>query len=193
MYEAASGEVSLVADINPSGGSSPGALVPVSGVIYFSAYEPASGRELFRLDGDIVTRVLDLNPGAASSSPYLVGAITTDAGERLLFSGRSADQVTGLYTTNGTGPGTVRIFTFEQENVDLYKAHALYQGRVYFRNYSPENGLELWQTDGTASSPAGFAYRGGRLYFTADDGLHGREPWAYYLPAERYFLPAVSR
>lgn len=208
VYEAASGEVSLVDNINTSGGSSPGALVPVSGVIYFPAYEPASGRELFRLDEDMVTRVLDLNPGAASSSPGLVGAISTPAGDRLLFSARGADQVWGLYTSDGTEPGTMRILISEPaqastlsgitsndtaSGIDQYQSSSFYQGSYYFAHYTSENGLELWRTDGSAAGtkllkdiwpgpkdgyPFNFGKCGIRLCFSADDGDHGSELWS---------------
>ncbi len=50
VYEAASGNIHLVADINPSGASSPQFLQPVSGAVFFQAFEPEHGRELYRLD-----------------------------------------------------------------------------------------------------------------------------------------------
>lgn len=63
----------------------------------------------------------------------------------------------------------------------------------FFTEESPENGVELWVSDGTAegthlvhdirpgpasSMPSGFTVIGERLYFSADDGEHGREPWS---------------
>jgi ELWxxDGT repeat protein len=67
---------------------------------------------------------------------------------------------------------------------------------LYFFANTPEHGYELWTSDGTASGtrlvkdvrpgytgsveqnrPPTMASAGGRLYFTADDGVHGFELW----------------
>ena len=67
-----------------------------------------------------------------------------------------------------------------------------FDGRHLFVTNSREEGAELWVSDGTAagtrrladicpgacsSDPRNFSVVGDRLYFDADDGIHGREPW----------------
>jgi ELWxxDGT repeat protein len=65
-------------------------------------------------------------------------------------------------------------------------------GTLFFRDWDPDHGMELWKTDGTprgtalvldavpgpdSSDPLELRAAGGRLYFSARDPLHGRELW----------------
>jgi ELWxxDGT repeat protein len=65
-------------------------------------------------------------------------------------------------------------------------------GRAYFRGFTPDNGYELWTSDGSpqgtrlvrdlfpgraSSDPQGLTVAAGRLYFSAFDPEHGRELW----------------
>jgi ELWxxDGT repeat protein len=77
--------------------------------------------------------------------------------------------------------------------------------RLVFAAAGDGAGLELWISDGTqsgtyrltdlnpgdaASSPSDFVQAGGRLFFQASDGLHGRELWGLDLPPARPGCPA---
>jgi uncharacterized protein (TIGR03382 family) len=100
----------------------------------------------------------------------------------------------GLWRTDATIVGTSLVRedpTIESSTVGSSRLQALPGGGVIFTA-----GGEPWISDGTtagtrrlqeiapyarASSPAGFTVSGDRVFFTADDGLHGRELWV--LPA----------
>lgn len=78
--------------------------------------------------------------------------------------------------------------------LDRFKAAVFFGGRTVFSMRTPEHGVELWETDGTAlgtrlladlcpgqcsslENAPNFHVEGGSLYFAANDGQHGRELW----------------
>ena len=75
----------MVKDINPgAASSSPEGLAVVNGRLYFRAFEPTAGTELWRSDGTAAgtTLVKDINPGVADSLPFSITAL----GGRAFFS-----------------------------------------------------------------------------------------------------------
>ncbi|MBI4926676.1 MAG: hypothetical protein HY835_02845 [Anaerolineae bacterium] len=110
-----------------------------------------------------------------------------------------------LWVTDGTENGTHRIC----ESCDLQVGDFMEasQGLAFFDGIDTTHGKELWVTDGTesgttlfmdinpgtASSNPSYLYAmGDTLFFNADDGLHGMEPWV--VPSYRkVFLPLVRR
>src|SRR5262249_59637966 len=65
----------VVKDINPGGGNNgslPNHLTAVNGTLFFTAFVPATGIELWQSDGTESGTVLvkDINPGPAFSSPH---------------------------------------------------------------------------------------------------------------------------
>jgi ELWxxDGT repeat protein len=131
----------------------------VSGsVLYFAARRPETGLELWRTDGTARGTFLlkDIDPGPGSGLP---------------------DPCTALPC------GTLSF--------------APAAGGLIFWAGNPATGFEAWKTDGTSAgtvplpeivpgpgSPSGgLLFRAGRrVYFHADDGVHGRELWAIDLP-----------
>ncbi len=101
-----------------------------------------------------------------------------------------------LWRTNGTEPGTfmvsdIRAGTSSSSPANLTKVN----DTLFFTAYHPDSGIELWKSNGTdlgtglvrdirggssssvATSPANLTDVNGILYFTADDGMNGRELW----------------
>jgi ELWxxDGT repeat protein len=171
------------------------------GKLFFTAFESTGGTELWTSDGTAAgtVQVKDIYPGASSGSP----AYLTPFGNQLLFSATDSTATTGLgrelYTTDGTGAGTVvlkDIFsgTSSSSPTNLRSAN----GRVWFyANDGLGAGSELWVSDGTlagtkfvfdcypgtgAGAPNNFTgIAGGKVVFDAFDGTatvgSGREIW----------------
>ena len=140
------------ARIYPNNGSSPENFAVFNGQLYFSAYDGVHGRELWRYDGTNASLAADIVPG-------------------------------GQYSSSNPSGLTV------------------YQGKLYFSATDEVHGYELWSFDGTNaqmvaeinptpdpgngdtflmdSSPANLTVFNGLLYFSATDGVLGRELWSF--------------
>jgi len=140
------------ARIYPNNGSSPENMAVYQGCLYFSAYDGIHGRELWRYDGTQASLMADIVPGGQYSS---------------------------------SNPSSLTV----------------YRDKLYFCATDEVHGYELWSFDGISaamvaeinptpnpgngdtflmdSSPAEFVVFNDVLYFSADDGVHGRELWSY--------------
>jgi len=239
----------MVKDINSDGNSSPNYLTAFGGMLYFSATDPAHGNELWKSDGTaagttLVANVNLLEGGVLSSGPMnltpfngslyfaandgdhgyelwktdgtaahtsLVKDIRVDGAEgsgpesltvyngALYFSADDGVHGNELWKTDGTAAQTTQVLEINS-NLDgadgAYPDHLnVFNGSLYFSAYDGVHGKELWKSDGTAahtamlkdinpnnagadsSEPYGFAVLGQTLFFTAEDGTHGREVW----------------
>ncbi len=106
LFRADGGQPALVA---PAGSASPGdvyepQLTALGGVLFFRAWDPDHGTELWRTDGTPqgTALVLDLVPGSGSSDPQGL----TAAGGRLYFSAWDSLHGRELWTSDGTADGT---------------------------------------------------------------------------------------
>jgi len=140
------------ARIYPNNGSSPENFAVYNNQLYFSATEGVNGRELWRFDGTSATLAANIVAGGQYSS---------------------------------SNPNNL----------------AVYGSKLYFSATDGVHGYELWSFDGTTaqmvaeinptpnpgngddflmdSSPSDLTVFNGLLYFSADDGAHGRELWSF--------------
>jgi ELWxxDGT repeat protein len=194
----------LLADIEPgpawTEGRAPRGLINAGGTVFFVAYTPDTGNELWASDGTPsgTRRVKDINPGPASTivrSPVALG-------NRLYFQG--CEPLTGceLWKSDGTAAGTVLIKDIKSTSSSSFPSGlTVLNGVVYFAANDWTTGTELWKSDGTAAgtvlvknidpqpspndpySAVGHAYPesltavGNVLVFTASDGVNGKELW----------------
>jgi ELWxxDGT repeat protein len=194
--------------ITSSGGdySESGNLVPItvgaSQLILFTARDDNAGMELWRSNGTSggnTIRAMDIFPGATDSNPsnfMILGPHT------VLFTATTTGNVLALYRCEGSTGSLVISKVKDLPGIDpdpaiirtpgvasingVLKAH-------FFLNHD-----EFWVSDGTfngtvrikqfragdttpytaGSHPADFAMHGSQAYFSADDGLSGRQVWS---------------
>ena len=177
----AAAQVKVVADAfnPPPNSSSPALFTRVGPKVFFTAWTPPTGRELWVTDGTEggTKLVKDIFAGPQSSEPT---ALVEFKG-LLYFALGDA-----LWRSDGTSAGTYMVKAMAlQYNVQLVNAGGL----LYVISGSSYNSAtQLWVTDGTSSRTfrvRGFWRQvlnafghGDRLYFTAaEDSLLGRQLW----------------
>lgn len=124
---------------------------PVSKKLYFSGAKRktsniAEDNELYITDGTVANTKLfkDIKPGVDGAS---VSALT-QLGNKIFFIANETDEY-GLYSTDGTAAGTVKL-----KSVYIAGGLVPYKGKLYFsvkETPSSNNGFQLWETDGTAA------------------------------------------
>jgi trimeric autotransporter adhesin len=131
--------------------SNPGWIAPFGSAALFAAETAGAGRELFRTDGTPAGTGLlkDLRSGAASSAPLQPVRI----GGVLVFSAFGDATGRELWATDGTAAGTVLLADIQP---------------------GAGSAIDPYSSAGTGIDQAAF---GNTLFFLADDGVHGREPW----------------
>ena len=166
-----------------------------AGALFFLADDRVHGRELWRSDGTTAGTwlVADLAPGPDSAAVRLLGVL----GNMALF---SLDEGEGprLWSSDGTVAGTHRVGGADDVLVPADGWFVTSGGLGYLAAADPSRGLEPWVTDGatasllvdlapgsSSSSPAEAALVGPRLFFSADDGVSGRDLWAAVLRPPR--------
>jgi ELWxxDGT repeat protein len=183
-----------------TGGFNPSALRPANDYFYFRAYTPDSGHELWVSDGTEAGTVMlkDIYPGAEDGvyDLYDMNNARFTADGRFLFPAKTAANGTELWISDGTAAGTQML---KDINPGAENSGPVFLGTlgnfILFRAHSGNIGGELWVTDGTAagtqllkeiypglnnfnnaSYPA-FIVHQDKMYFSAADGVHGRELW----------------
>jgi ELWxxDGT repeat protein len=98
-----------------------------------------------------------------------------------------------LWKSDGTEEGTVLLKDLTPEGSSYPGDLVAVDGVLFFASNDQNDDRELWRSDGTetgtfrtqdlapgpfSSSPRGMTLAGSRLFFSADDVVLGREPWA---------------
>jgi len=190
----------LVKDICPGAcWGWPRNLTVSGGVLYFTADDGVHGSEPWRSDGTAAGTVMvaDLNPGVPDSQPRFL-----EAGSILYLSANDGVHGRELWKTDGTTAGTQLVADIEPGPVGSDPGLWLDAGgKLLLTADDGAHGREPWLSDGTAAGtvlladvnpglgdstllfPTGTLENnatvlgGGRFLFTADDGVHGNEPW----------------
>jgi ELWxxDGT repeat protein len=174
-------------------GSYPSNLTNVGGVLYFTTYNGTHEHELWKSDGTAVgtAMVKDIQSDPYGFTPRNFMAV----GNRLFFAFYNNGR--GFWTSDGTETGTVMLKYFNSSDFSMAPSNLTNVGGILFFSAAVGTNNELWTSDGTeagtlmvkdiktttsygggySSYPRNLTAIGGRLFFTADDGIHGVEPW----------------
>ncbi|MHC5916452.1 MAG: Calx-beta domain-containing protein, partial [Nostoc sp.] len=170
-----------------SGSSNPTNLTNVNGTLYFQAYDPTNGYELWKIGTNGTPTLVNLGNGSSYASnltnvngTLYFQAYTPTNGYELWKIDPTTGTPTVIDIVSGGGSSSPTNFT----NVN---------GVLYFTAYTSANGNELWKLDPTtgspvflkdiqvgsgSSNPGNLTYSNGKLYFTADNFTQGVELWA---------------
>jgi ELWxxDGT repeat protein len=122
----------------------------LNGVAYLAAHESTAGLELWRTDGTSAgtTRVADINPGGADSTPCSL----TAHDNKVFFSanGGAAQGGTELWVSDGTQAGTRRVRSAATAAGSSPQELVSFGGALYFISTGTAD-AQLWKSDGTSA------------------------------------------
>ncbi len=204
-------------ELNSDASSSPKEFVQVGDIALFVATDATHGRELWKTDGTSAGTVLlkDIQSGSTRSIPTGLTAINGT----VYFSADDGASGRELWASDGTATGTVMVKDLYAGSSSSYDSYSYaytstanssdpqnltdVNGTLFFTADDGVNGRELWTSDGTAagtalvtdlnagstwnsssysyaadsSDPQNLTDVNGTLFFSADDGVNGRELW----------------
>jgi ELWxxDGT repeat protein len=183
---------SAAGTVKLASGVSSDALREFGGHYYFST-TAASPTQVWTSDGTAATtKMLAQIPGSLSG---ISSGIAGDANQ--VFVRNMTSTLTGtVYRIDRASSQLTTLLNYSFSAISTFGngVFAFARGKLYFDNEDPQNGREIWTSDGTvagsallkdiaaetqtqSSNPADFISFNGQLFFTADDGIAGREVW----------------
>ena len=119
----------------------------MSGKVYFTANDAVHGQELWKSNGTNAGTVLVKDITPGAYGSFILHASTAEGGQLFFFAN---DNIHGeeLWKSNGTNAGTVLVKDINP-------------GDYHYGDLTPSHLTAV----------------GGRLFFTANDGVHGHELW----------------
>jgi ELWxxDGT repeat protein len=182
----------LVADINPGAGSSDiGSPTDVNGTLFFSANDGAHGPVLFKSDG---------TAGGTTMVKAIWPRDLINVNGTLFFREHG---IYGLWKSDGTETGTVQVSSatggqltnvngtlffngWDVTGAELWKSDGTAAGTTLVKDIYPGSHIEYYSGNYggqysrvvvNSSDPSALTVRNGTLFFSADDGAHGRGLW----------------
>ena len=188
----------MVKDINEGANSSyPRYLTALGSKLYFQASDGVNGETLWVSDGTSAGTIMAKEIRSGSSPAIPSGLIVM--GSKLYFGADNGVNGYELWVSDGSSAGTLMVKDIRIGSSSSELTHLTVLGsKLYFRANDGINGSELWVSDGSAggtfllkniyagsslsgypnsSAPYEFTVAGSKLYFRADDGIHGAELW----------------
>jgi ELWxxDGT repeat protein len=152
----------MVADVSPGRPNYPSRLTNVNGTLYFMAYDATHGNELWKSNGTAAGTVMvaDINPGSGASYPWNL----TNVNGELYFTANNDTHGTELWKSDGTAAGTTMVADINPGSTTTWY-------------YTGTYGTFTRSSTTLGSYPDDLTNVNGTLYFSADDGTHGRELW----------------
>lgn len=183
-------------------GSAPNKFTVANNLLYFAAYDDNNGTELWKTDGSAsgTLMVKDIYSGVLNGLMY-PNTFLTNFNNGLFFPANDGVNGVELWKSDGTMNGTVLVKDISLGSGASNPAFLVKIDNVLYFSGGIENnagvgtiGAELWKSDGTpsgtllvkdiyagvySSNPSLLFNHNGTLYFSADNGVHGKELWKY--------------
>lgn len=143
VTDGTSGGTSVVDSVSSTNSTMYTAGYEFNGDIYFTKHQDATGVELWKTDGASAnaTLVKDINPGASSSSPNILGTYNG----KLYFSANDGTHGVELWRTDGSLSGTEMVADINpgQNSSSPTKLKVL-AGKIFFLATKVLSGTEVW-------------------------------------------------
>jgi ELWxxDGT repeat protein len=174
--------VSMVKDLNTAPqSSSPGSFLQVNGLMFFVAYDPKHGDQLWRTDGTAAgtEMVKATTPGPAGSHIGNLASLNGDA----YFTAIDSNGNQSFWKSDGTAAGTVQI---RHMPTTIYGGMTSVDGYLYFDGFDSSGSIQLFRSNGTGAGTVQLTTTGignqelyltdlgGTVYFVFDDNGHGQ-------------------
>ncbi len=164
----------------------PGLFAVRGDTLYFAGEEPATGMELWKLEGGVASLVKDIRPGPESSIdaiggfPFFNGSILVSVGGGVLVLANDGVHGPELWSSDGTEAGTTLVSELAPGDatpgLDLFLQafHSPVLGeRLILRVHDPVLGYRLFQSDGSLAGSGYFdaISAGGSSFFPTRSNL----------------------